>query len=253
MLTPHSSWEEWFPPGLRGLAYLTSHIFTMVASALLWGQRSKFQTSWVITDILVKPLLAIPPKKLPMQDLFTLQGFPYSTTDDLSCFPSCSYILHSHIISFHFQFFFTSFPSFLSLSFTLILMTVISLWVNFGLCKALFTPALSHPPNPYDIYGSQSLLSLKLLYVGQCFISYEWRAWVKVHSWYLSEWKKLVVCEFRSPVCFAHPYSGWGKKKHQVWFRDKIRSGPQKKDVKGNFMITFLKKKKCTEKWILFF
>lgn len=145
MLTSHSSWEEWFPPGLRGLAYLTSHIFTMVASALLWGQRSEFQTSWVITDVLGKPLLAIPPTKLPMQDLFRLQGFPCSITD-LSCFPSCSYILHSHIISFHFQFFFTSF--FFYLSFTLILMTVISLWVNLGLCKALSAPALSHPPNP---------------------------------------------------------------------------------------------------------
>lgn len=50
MLTSHSSWGEWFPPGLGGLAYLTSHIFTMVASAPLWGQRSEFQTSWVITD-----------------------------------------------------------------------------------------------------------------------------------------------------------------------------------------------------------
>lgn len=86
-----------------------------------------------------------PPTKLPMQDLFTVQGLPCSTTDDLSCFPSCSYIPHSHIISFHFQFFFTS--SFLCLSFTLIRMTVISLWVNLGLCKALSAPALSHPPN----------------------------------------------------------------------------------------------------------
>lgn len=50
MLTSHSSWGEWFPPGLGGLTYLTSHIFTMVVSALLWGQRSEFQTSWVITD-----------------------------------------------------------------------------------------------------------------------------------------------------------------------------------------------------------
>lgn len=147
MLTSHSSLEEWFPPGLRGLAYLTSHIFTMVASTLLWGQRSEVKTSWVITDVLVKPALATPPPtKLPMQYLFTLQGFPWSTTDDFSCFPSCSYILHSHIISFHFQFFFTSF--FLCLSFTFILMTLISLWVNLGLCKALSAPALSHLPNP---------------------------------------------------------------------------------------------------------
>lgn len=36
---------EWFPPGLGGLTYLTSHIFTMVASAPLQGQRSEFQTS----------------------------------------------------------------------------------------------------------------------------------------------------------------------------------------------------------------
>lgn len=50
MLTSHSSWGEWFPPGLGGLTYLTAHIFTMVVSALLWGQRSEFQTSWVITD-----------------------------------------------------------------------------------------------------------------------------------------------------------------------------------------------------------
>lgn len=60
MLTSHSSWEEWFPPRLRGLAYLTSHIFTMVASALLWDQRSEFQTSWVITDFLERPLLTAP-------------------------------------------------------------------------------------------------------------------------------------------------------------------------------------------------
>ncbi|CAB1423447.1 unnamed protein product [Pleuronectes platessa] len=45
MLTSHSSWGEWFPPRLEGLTYLTSHIFTMVASAPLWGWRSEFQTS----------------------------------------------------------------------------------------------------------------------------------------------------------------------------------------------------------------
>lgn len=179
-----------------------------------------------------------PPTKLPMQDLFILQSFPCSTSDDLSCFPPCSYILHSHIISFHFQFFFTS--SFLCLSFTLILMTVILLWVNLGLWKALSTRLCGTHQTPYDIYGSQSLLSVKLLHVVQCFISYEWRAWVKVPSWCLSEQKKLVVCEFRSPVCFAHPSSGW--EKNWAWFRDKRRSGTLKKDVNWNFMITFLKK-----------
>lgn len=61
MLTSHSSWEEWFPPGLGGLTYLTSHIFTMVASASLWGRRSEFQTSWVITDFSPNPPSALPP------------------------------------------------------------------------------------------------------------------------------------------------------------------------------------------------
>lgn len=55
MLTSHSSWQEWFPPVLGGLTYLTSHIFTMVASAPLWGRRSEFQTSWVITDFSSTP------------------------------------------------------------------------------------------------------------------------------------------------------------------------------------------------------
>lgn len=67
MLTSHSSWEEWFPPRLGGLAYLTSHIFTMVASALLWDQRSEFQTSWVITDFLERPLLTAPNLPPPPQ------------------------------------------------------------------------------------------------------------------------------------------------------------------------------------------
>lgn len=150
-----------------------------------------------------------PPTKLPMQDLFTLQGLPCFTTDDLSCFPSCSYIPYSHIISFHFQFFFTS--SFVCLSFTLIMMTVFFYGLIWVFAK-LFPPRLcpTHQ-TPYDIYCSQCLLSLKPLHVGQFFISYEWRAWVKVHSWCLSERKKLVVCEFRSSVCFAHPSSGWEK------------------------------------------
>lgn len=79
MLTSHSSWEEWFPPGLRGLTYLTSRIFTMVASASLWGRRSEFQTSSVITDFSANPLLCSPAPHLfllpPPPDLLHFQVF----------------------------------------------------------------------------------------------------------------------------------------------------------------------------------
>lgn len=184
-----------------------------------------------------------------MQDLFTLQGFPCSTTDDLSCFPSCSYILHSHIISFHFQFFFTS--SFHCLFFTLILMTVISLWVNLGLCKALFAPALSHPSNPLW-YLRQPVFTLTTAPACGSMLYFLRMKGLGESSFLMPIWTEETGCLWVQVSCLFCTSILRMRKKHQAWFRDKRRSGPLKKDVKWNFMITFKKKKNHTEKWILF-
>lgn len=104
MLTSHSSWEEWFPPGLGGLTYLTSHIFTMVAFAPLWGRRSEFQTSWVITDFSANPPPCSPTHHLfllpPPPDLFHFQVFLAPSLDcSWLIFCSPAVILPNHQFS----------------------------------------------------------------------------------------------------------------------------------------------------------
>lgn len=125
---------------------------------------------------------------------------------------------YSHpLTSFHFWYFLI--PSFLWLSFTLPLLTLMSLWVPLGLCKD--PPALSHPPFPPMISkAARVYFHWSSLHAGQCFISSEW---TKLHSCCLCEQKQLLVCEHMSPVCFAHSSLGWekNKKTHETEFRGK--------------------------------
>lgn len=135
MLTSHSSWEEWFPPGLGGLTYLTSHIFTMVASAPLWGQRSEFQTSWVITDF-----SANPPPCSPTPHLFLLPPPPDLSHFQVFLAPSldCSWLIFRSpaVILPNHQF---SLPKSPSISYSVIVSFLPSLFLTFTVIFPMMT------------------------------------------------------------------------------------------------------------------
>lgn len=193
MLTSHSSWEEWFPPRLRGLAYLTSHIFTMVASAPLGDHRSEFQTSWVITDFLEKPLLTgpnLPPSRPPLQDLFPLPGFPCSAADDLNCFPlAVIFSNHTFFPSISSSDIFWFLPSFIYLTFNLLLMTVMSLWVS----AKLFSPSFIPPTKPLW-YLRQPRFTLTEAPACGSMLYFFWMKGLKESAFLFPVWAEAALC-----------------------------------------------------------
>lgn len=89
-----------------------------------------------------------------------------------------------------------------------------------------FSQALSHPPtnplqpNPHHINGWKPFLSLKPLHAGRWFISYEWRAQTKVHSW-LSPAAGCLVSSCQTLVFYIHvPHRGI---RSGIWLRVKRR------------------------------
>lgn len=230
MLTSHSSWEEWFPPRLRGLAYLTSHIFTMVASALLWDQRSEFQTSWVIADFLEMPLLTAPNPPSPQGchcGIFSrCQVFLVPPLMSLAVFllqwfsPITHSFLPFPVVSFSYFFRF----------FVLLLRYCWWQWCLYGsprVCAKLhYPPASSHLPNSLWYLRKPSFTLTEAPACGSM-LYFFWMKGLNESAFLFPLWGSWAACCLRVHV--SHPSLGWSNDirlqlrtdmRHKKWDRD---------------------------------